>query len=252
MSKKNEKKIPQVSSSLRADAIIEVPSIIRECSGIKVFNRRLKSFLFTTDVATIAYTDADAILAVYPQSPLPSIIEAITTVASMPVFAGVGGGVTKGMRSAYMAQFSEARGAMGVVLNSLSTVDTINKVNHMVDCPIISTVVSFYDAIDEKIEAGVDILNVANGKDTPKLVERLRKKYPEMPIIATGGPSNETILAAIEAGANAISWKPPTNADLFAEKMKKYRAERRQDFMDAHDGLTLNQFEDLQKRNVDK
>ncbi|HCD09950.1 MAG TPA: hydrolase, partial [Thermoanaerobacter sp.] len=45
-------------------------------------------------------------------------------------------------------------------------------------------------------------------------------------IIATGGPTEETILKTIEAGANAISYTPPTNAEIFSEIMDKYRKER--------------------------
>ena len=47
---------------------------------------------------------------------------------------------------------------------------------------------------------------------------------PEVPIIATGGPTEETIMSTIEAGANAITYTPPTNGELFAESMRKYRA----------------------------
>ena len=45
-----------------------------------------------------------------------------------------------------------------------------------------------------------------------------------MPIIATGGPTDESILQTIEAGANAITWTPPSCAELFAEVMSAYRA----------------------------
>ncbi len=241
---KKKKFIPEVSTNFRGSSLLKVPSVIRECSGILIHSRRIKSFLFSTDVATIAYTDADAILAVYPQSPHPAIIEAITDVASQPVFAGVGGGLTGGKRSAIISQFAEAKGVMGVVVNSPTTVETIKLLEESIDCPIIATVVSFYDDIDGKLEAGVDILNVANGQDTPELVAWLRKKYPDLAIIATGGPSDETILNAIEAGANAISWKPPTNAEIFAKKMDVYRHSRRADFMEKHDGQTIKEYED--------
>ena len=42
-------------------------------------------------------------------------------------------------------------------------------------------------------------------------------------IIATGGPTEETILATIAAGANAITYTPPTNGQLFAKDMHRYR-----------------------------
>lgn len=196
----------------------------------------------------IVYSDADAILAVYPQSPHPSIIEAISLVASQPVFAGVGGGTTGGLRSSYVAEFAEARGVMGVVVNSPTTVDTITLLEKTIDCPIVATVVSFYDEVEAKINAGADILNVANGVDTPKLVSYLRTKFPTIPIIATGGSSDESILQTIAAGANAISWRPPSNADLFAEKMNKYRKVRRQNFLKSHDGMTLNEREKMLKK----
>lgn len=245
----NNKFVPEVYSKLRKANKQATPKIIRNASGINIFGRRIKSLVFSTDVATLCYTDADAILAVYPHTPHPAIIEAITGVASQPVFAGVGGGITKGNRSATIAQFAEARGAMGIVVNSPTTIETIALIDEMVDSPIVATVVSHYDDIEGKLAAGVDILNVANGKNTASLVRWIRKHYPTVPIIATGGGSDESIQETIDAGANAISFAPPTNAELFKELMGKYRTERKEDFMAEHDGLTITQFEKL---NEDK
>ncbi len=44
-------------------------------------------------------------------------------------------------------------------------------------------------------------------------------------IIGTGGKTEDTILRAIEAGANAISFTPPSTGELFKEIMLKYRNE---------------------------
>ena len=44
-----------------------------------------------------------------------------------------------------------------------------------------------------------------------------------MPIIATGGPTDESILETIRAGANAITWTPPTNGEIFRDIMAAYR-----------------------------
>ena len=59
---KRKKNVPEIKGILRSN-VIEVPSCIRDCSGIKIFGKRLKSFLFTTDVALIRNTNADAITA---------------------------------------------------------------------------------------------------------------------------------------------------------------------------------------------
>ncbi|MDG3212765.1 hydrolase [Streptococcus suis] len=214
--------IPSVMSDLRQD-IVQMPKVIKECSGIRIYGRRIRSILFTTDVSIIANHDADAILAVYPFTPVPAIIKSIMIVASVPVLAGVGGGLTTGVRSANMSLLSESEGAYAVVVNGPTTVETIEEINKVIDIPIIYTVVSDKSDIKSRIEAGVDILNVSCGVETPKVVEKIRKEYPDFPIMATGGPSEESIRQVIAAGANAITYTAPSNGELFKGKMEKYR-----------------------------
>lgn len=217
-----KKNIPSVMSDLRQE-IVEVPEAIRKCSGINIYGRRIRSVLFTTDVAIITNHNADAILAVYPFTPNPAILKSIMMVASVPILAGVGGGLTRGTRSANMSLFSESEGAFAVVVNGPTTVKTIQKINEMVDVPIIYTVVSENSDIDGRIKAGVDILNVSCGAETPRVVAKIRETYPKFPIIATGGPTTESIEAVIDAGANAVTYTPPSNGEMFKKKMEKYR-----------------------------
>ncbi|MFZ2531145.1 MAG: hydrolase [Streptococcus suis] len=214
--------IPSVMSDLRQD-IVQMPKVIKECSGIRIYGRRIRSILFTTDVSIIANHDADAILAVYPFTPIPAIIKSIMIVASVPVLAGVGGGLTTGVRSANMSLLSESEGAYAVVVNGPTTVETIKEINKVIDIPIIYTVVSDKSDIKSRIEAGIDILNVSCGVETPKVVEKIRKEYPDFPIMATGGPTEESIRQVIAAGANAITYTAPSNGELFKGKMEKYR-----------------------------
>ena len=214
--------IPSVMSDLRQD-IVQMPEVIKECSGIRIYGRRIRSILFTTDVSIIANHNADAILAVYPFTPIPAIIKSIMMVASVPVLAGVGGGLTTGVRSANMSLLSESEGAYAVVVNGPTTVETIAEINKVIDIPIIYTVVSDKSDIKSRIEAGVDILNVSCGVETPKVVEKIRKEYPDFPIMATGGPTEESIRQVIAAGANAITYTAPSNGELFKGKMEKYR-----------------------------
>ena len=75
-----------------------------------------------------------------------------------------------------------------------------------------------------RIRSGADILNVSGAAETPAIVRQIRAQFPDIPIIATGGPTEETIQETIQAGANAITYTPPTNGALFAESMRRYRA----------------------------
>ncbi|MCC5911684.1 MAG: hydrolase [Clostridiaceae bacterium] len=217
-----EKVIPEIELKLR-NKIVEVPKAIYKASGIKILGTRIKSLLFSTDVAVITNSNADAVIAVYPFTPQLSITESILNVASVPVFCGVGGGLTTGHRSIGIALQAELQGAYGVVVNAPMEQEVIAEMSEKIDIPIVVTVVSEYDPIEEKIQAGAKIFNVSGGADTAKIVRKIRKDYPNFPIIATGGPTEESILQTIEAGANAITYTPPCVTEIFSDVMRKYR-----------------------------
>ena len=216
------KYVPELTSNLRNN-YVSIPSIISKASGIRIFGKRLKSFIFTTDVAIIKNTNADAVIAVYPFTPQPTITQAILSVSDIPVLCGVGGVLTHGTRSANIALHAEFQGAIGAILNSPAPDETIRYVKESIDIPVVVTIVSELTDVQSKIDAGADILNVSVGANTANIVRKIREKFPLIPIIATGGPTEESILETIEAGANAITYTPPTNSQLFKNKMKEYR-----------------------------
>lgn len=217
-------KAPSYPSRLRKN-IVKVPEIIDTCTGINIFGQLLKSFLFSTDVAIIRNTNADAIIAVYPFTPQPMISHALILAADKPIFCGVGGGITNGERSIDLALDAEFQGALGVILNKPTPNSTIKKMKKKIDIPIIITIVSENDGIKERIKAGVDIFNVSGAEKTADIVKKIRDIDDHIPIIATGGKTDKTIRQVIEAGANAVSYTPPTTADLFKEIMIRYRSE---------------------------
>ena len=204
------------------DFRIDVPEAIYECRGLKIFGRRIKSIVFSTDVSIIRNCNADAVIAVYPFTPQPVITQAVMMAADCPVFVGVGGGLTKGERVINLARHAEYQGATGVVLNAPTSNDTISQVSNIVDLPIVITVVK-EDDIQARIDAGAQILNVSAAAKTPELVAKIREKFPDVPIMATGGPTEESIKATIKAGADAITWTPPSNGEVFRDIMEAYR-----------------------------
>lgn len=216
------KQVPDIRGTLRSH-MIELPYAISKASGIRIFGKRLKSFVFSTDVAVIRNTNADAVIAVYPFTPQPVITQALVLAADVPVFCGVGGGITTGKRVVNLALDAEFKGAMGVVLNNPTPNEVIRQVRDTIDIPIVVTVVSEFEDIEARIEAGATILNVSGAKRTPEIVKRIREKHPNIPIIATGGPKEDSILETIEAGANAITYTPPTTSDILKDIMVNYR-----------------------------
>ena len=216
------KQVPSYTGTLRNHSLT-IPACVSECSGIRIFGRRIKSLAFSTDVAIIKNINADAIIAVYPFTPQAGITQAIIGVSDVPVFVGVGGGLTKGQRSAQIAAFAEHQGAFGVVCNSFMDEDTIRMIKETVEIPVVYTVVSEKIDLERKLATGLDFINVSGADRTPQIVAEIRQRYPELPIIATGGPTEDSIRATIQAGANAITYTPPSNGQLFAKDMRRYR-----------------------------
>ncbi|MDT8716951.1 hydrolase [Clostridium sp. 19966] len=222
MENEKGKYIPRIKGTLR-NHVVEVPSVIRNCSGIEIFGKRIKSLLFSTDVALIRNNNADAIIAVYPFTPQPLITQAIVMAADVPVFCGVGGRITQGKRVVNLAMDAEFKGAMGVVVNAPTSNEVVSRVRATIDIPIIVTVVSENEDIAERVKSGATILNVSGGRDTARIVRSIRGEFSELPIIATGGTTDESINETIQAGANAITFTPPTSASIMCELMEKYR-----------------------------
>ena len=214
--------IPTYNGILRSH-LLNIPACIYECSGICIFGRRIKSLVFSTDVAIIKNINTDAVLAVYPFTPQSSISKAIISVSDAPVFVGVGGGVTSGERSVRLAEEAEHQGAYGVVVNAPIDPWVITEIKKRIELPVVATIISEKPDIEERSSAGADILNIAASHLTPQVVAHIRADYPEIPIIATGGPTDDSIRETIAAGANAITYTPPTNGMIFSESMTKYR-----------------------------
>lgn len=218
----SEQNIPEVKGYLR-DFMLTVPKEIYAATGIKILGRRIKSLLFSTDAGIIRNTNADAVIAVYPFTPQPIITQAVMTAADVPVFVGVGGGLTQGHRVTNLALHAEYQGALGVVVNAPTKNEIIRELKKSIDIPVVVTVVSDTEDIDARIDAGADIFNVSAAAQTPETVAKIKSKYPDFPVIATGGQTGESIKRTIDAGANAITWTPPSNSEVFKDIMSAYR-----------------------------
>ena len=214
--------LPQIDSRLRKN-ILRMPEAVFQASGIVINGRRIKSFVFTTDLAIIRNCDADAVFAVYPFTPQQAISDAIIKASYIPVFCGVGGGTTKGMRTVSLAKDVESQGAMGVVLNAPISDLNLLAVSKAVDIPVIATVTREDTDIAMRLESGASILNSACGYRTPEVVRKIREQFRQVPLIASGGKTNETVRETILAGANAITYTPPSAQDLFKTIMAAYR-----------------------------
>ncbi|MDO4289740.1 MAG: dioxygenase [Eggerthellaceae bacterium] len=207
------------------DIAVPVPRALHACPGVEVAGRLIRSLVFSTDVALIGHCDADAVFAVYPFASLPTIMQSLVIAAERPVFAGVGGGVTSGERSAELALHAEMHGVAGVVLNATAKVDTIRLIASHVDIPVVLTVCEMNDAARAQIAAGASIVNVAAGRNTARVLAEVRDAYPSMPVIASSGPTEETAAATLAAGADALTWTPPNIQDIERALMRKNRAE---------------------------
>ncbi|QNM06840.1 beta/alpha barrel domain-containing protein [Qiania dongpingensis] len=221
----NEKYVPVIEGNLRKHMVL-LPEIVEEASGIRIFGKLIKSLVFTTDIAIIRNCNANAVMAVYPFTPQPIITHALITASDLPVLCGVGGGTTTGKRVTNLAEDAEFQGAQGVVVNAPTPNETLEYLRKKVEIPIVITVVSEKTDIAKRLESGASILNVSGAEKTPEIVAKIREEFPHVPIIATGGNTSDSIRRTINAGANAITYTPPSNGEIFKEMMNKYRMEK--------------------------
>lgn len=221
----NKNFMPEFQGILRKH-FLEVPDEINKVTGIRIFGKKIKSIVFTTDVAIVRNINADAVIAVYPFTPQPIITQAVIAAADIPVFSGVGGGVTSGKnRVLNLALHAEFQGAIGVVVNVPTSNDVVKCLTKKIDIPVVVTVVSDKEDIQSRISSGASILNVSASDKTPFVVDKIKKQFPQVAVMATGGPTRQTIIDTVNAGANAITWTPPTNGQLFKSIMERYRLE---------------------------
>ena len=220
----DQKELPRIAGKLRSK-YLEMPEEIYRAEGIVIVGKRIKSVIFTTDIAIIRSCNADAVLAVYPFTPQQVISDAIIKASYIPVFCGVGGGTTQGLRTVSLAKDVEMQGAMGVVLNAPISNPNMLAVSMAIDIPVVATVTRMDTDIRARLDAGASILNVACADRTADIVRKIREGFPDVPIIASGGKTNETISRTIEAGANAITYTPPSTQELFKQIMAGYRDE---------------------------
>lgn len=204
-------------------ADLAVPAVIRTAPGVFAQGRRIRSLVFSTDLAVICHCDADAVLAVYPFTCQPAITQALVAASQRPVLNGVGGSITHGERCIEVALHSEMQGVAGVVVNTSIPIDTVEALAERLNVPVVVTVCADDAVAARQIEAGATMVNVAAGARTAEVVSSLRRRYGDLPIIATGGRTDESIARTIEAGADAISWTPPDIRVLERAVMEKAR-----------------------------
>jgi len=201
---------------------LQVPKVAKKSKGFKLRGRGIHSVIYTTDLVVVRNNNADATMLVYPFTPEPIILRSFVRCAQRPIFVGVGGGATTGKRIAHYALNAEFIGASAVVVNAPITTSDLVRVREYTDLPIIATAFTLEQA-REKMVAGIDVLNIAAGKDTPDVVQIVRDEMPHVPILASGGRSDESILKTIKAGANAIVYTAPNMNELMSDLMDQYR-----------------------------
>ena len=159
------------------ESVLAVPEVMRTAPGIAIQGRKIRSLVFSTDLAVICHCDADAVLAVYPFTCQPAITQALVAASQRPVFNGVGGSITQGERCVEAALHSEMSGVAAVVVNTSIPVESISALVEKVAVPVCVTACAADDVVRRQIAAGASIVNVAAGSRTPQVVEALRREY---------------------------------------------------------------------------
>ncbi len=218
------KKVLSITKKKNEAKPLQTPAVIKElCDGVLLDGKKIKSLIFSTDMALIENNDADAVLAVYPFTPSPKIMKSLIDFSEKPVICGVGGGLTQGKVALEMAIAAEDLGAKAIIVNQPFKNKHIELIKKRISIPIISSVSVSGISFSDRVNAGVDIFHVTAGQKTPELIDYISYAAPGYPVMATGGKTLESITSSIHSGADAIVVTPPSSSELFRSIMDQYR-----------------------------
>lgn len=137
------------------ESVLSVPEVMRTAPGIAIQGRKIRSLVFSTDLAVICHCDADAVLAGVPLH-LPAWHHpGARGRVPAPVFNGVGGSITQGERCVEAALHSEMSGVAAVVVNTSIPVESISALVEKVAVPVCVTACAADDVVQpSRIAAG--------------------------------------------------------------------------------------------------
>lgn len=211
-------------SPAKKKAKIPTPAhITKYCKGLELQGKRIKTILYSTDLALIENNDADALLAVYPFTPSLNIIKTLIAFSDKPVICGIGGGLTQGDFAIEIAIEAQQLGAAAVIVNQPFKNEDITKLKPHLTIPIISSISTLNLDFDARIQAGVSCFNITGGANTLEIVAHLQRNYPNFPIISTGGKTFDSLQNIVNKKISAVILTPPSNAELFRTIMDTYR-----------------------------
>ncbi|MEX0607865.1 MAG: hypothetical protein WD016_07080 [Balneolaceae bacterium] len=204
----------------------ELPEAIEGCKGMNLGGHQVRSILLSTDLSYILNLKADAIMVINPFEKSEHLNKAITSLSKKPVLCDIGGGFLKEELTIKLSKSAFEFGAAGVVISKPTSYITIQKIRDQISGPLIYTVMFAEEKFSELAGAGVDIFNVSTGETTAETVAEIRSEFPEIPIMANGGPYDSTIYETIENGADAIVFNPPTATEMLRSIFDGYRINR--------------------------
>lgn len=203
-----------------------IPDVIAESPGIQVGNHLVHSILLSTDLAYIQNLEADSIMTVNPFNKSNELDKVIVDFASKPVFCDIGGGLLREEQTIKLAKGAFDVGAAGVVITKPTAPEIIKNIRAEIDGTLIYTIMFDAEPIQDLLDAGVDIFNISTGEITVDTVAKIRDRFPEMKIMASGGPHDSSIRETIKAGADAIVFNPPTATEILRTVFDEYRSQR--------------------------
>lgn len=192
----------------------DIPEAIHESSGILIGNHKIQSVLLSTDLSFIANLNIDSVLVIHPFDPTERLNSTIREFCEGPVFMGVGGGFQQKKQMMKLAVSADENGADGIVISRPTDPEIIQKIREKVSHKLIYSILIKGENIHQLVDAGVDILNISTGENTAQTIRSIRQDFPDIPIMANGGPFDSTIRETIAAGADAIVYNPPTATEM--------------------------------------
>lgn len=200
-----------------------IPDAIKKSPGVSVGDLTVHSILLSTDLSYIQNMNTDAVMAIHPFEASKELNRNILKFSDKSVLCSIGGGFRGRHSAGVLAKDAAEAGASGLVITKPTTPEVVRYIRQYSTGNLIYTVIHDGENISALIDAGVDMFNVSTGETTAVTVGNIRSSFPDIPIIANGGPFDSTIYETIKMGADAIVYNPPTATEVLRNIFDKYR-----------------------------
>lgn len=195
------------------------PEFLSSAKGFRLKNRLVHAILYTRDKLNMKTTNADAIMTNFFLIPGGKRARSMLLKTGRPFIFPVHFRFIFLLGLSNLIKKLEISGAAGLFVAGWLPDEILKKLCKQASLPVISATAPRLDKIFSKIEAGAYAVCLPGKYVSKKMIRILHESYPFVPVIASCGRSEDSMLSCLKSGVDAVMYRPCV---LFGSDREEY------------------------------